>query len=243
MKRKSAYRSILVRSSAAFLLLAALSAFPLCAARAEETSTPTDLTNRCTVRLPEDSAAFAARLSDNRYNSRISFSKEETLEISLAEGAKGLYIAWYTAPVAVTNRIYGRFRRRGRLSAGKSGPHQRILSAAFGLQNSPRLRGKNIFHLRTEGIRFRDAARGALHHGGAAKAAQGDADPRAYGGRSLRFRLPAAVFLRKGTRRSFSSPRRADKPSSRPLRQDTRWAPARSRSLQDFPTIGTRSSI
>ena len=100
MSQKSVYRSKLFRSTAAFLLLTALLAPSFRAARAEETSLPNELTSRCTILLPEDSVGFSARLTDNRYNSRISFTKSETLEITLAEGAKGLYVAWYSAPEA-----------------------------------------------------------------------------------------------------------------------------------------------
>lgn len=100
MNPKSAYRLNPARSIAAFLLFTVLLVPSFRAARAEETGVISDLTSRCAIRLPEDSAAFAARLSDNRYNSRISFSKGEALEVALADGAKGLYIAWYNAPEA-----------------------------------------------------------------------------------------------------------------------------------------------
>ncbi|NLI52828.1 MAG: hypothetical protein GX417_00730 [Clostridiales bacterium] len=100
MNPKSVYHSKFLRSAGAFLLLVAL-LFPVSgSARAEETGMAGELTDQCTVTLPERSASFAARLTDGRYNSRISFKKDEMLEVMLPDGAKGLYIAWYAAPEA-----------------------------------------------------------------------------------------------------------------------------------------------
>lgn len=101
MNSKSVYHSKYIRRAAAFLLLISLLLPAVVSARAEGDGTAEDLTGSCAVVLPERSAAFAARLSDGRYNSRISFKKEESLEIMLSDGAKGLYIAWYEAPEAV----------------------------------------------------------------------------------------------------------------------------------------------
>lgn len=69
-------------------------------AHAEEDGAPADLTAQCALTLPEDSASLASRLSDNRYNSRISFTAKEELKVDVPSEAKGLYIAWYTAPQA-----------------------------------------------------------------------------------------------------------------------------------------------
>ena len=100
MTLKSVYRTNGIRRTAAFLLLTALLTPAFRAASAEIDNPPADLTGRCAIALPEDSKAVAARLTDMRYNSRISFSKDESLEITLVNGAKGLYVAWYAAPEA-----------------------------------------------------------------------------------------------------------------------------------------------
>ena len=98
MQFKSVYCSKFFRSAAAFALLCAMLLPAASAARAEETQEASELTSQSTVKLPERSAAFESRLTDGRYNSRISFQPGETLDVSLADGAKGVYIAWYTAP-------------------------------------------------------------------------------------------------------------------------------------------------
>ncbi len=100
MNLKSVYYSKRFRSAAAFFLLTGLLLPVFASARADDSDTASDLMSACTITLPEDSVNYVARLTDNRYNSRISFSKTETLEISLPNGAKGLYVAWYEAPVA-----------------------------------------------------------------------------------------------------------------------------------------------
>ena len=97
MSLKSVYGSKLFRSAAAFLLLGAMLLPAFRAARAEEAAGG-ELTSSCKVTLPERSASFEPRLTDARYNSRISFQPEESLELKLADGAKGLYVAWYTPP-------------------------------------------------------------------------------------------------------------------------------------------------
>ena len=100
MRQRGGLRSKLIWRASAFLLLAALLVPAWQGAHAEGNGTTDDLTSRCKLILPERSAGFAARLSDNRYNSRISFKPAETLEVQLASGAKGVYVAWYTAPEA-----------------------------------------------------------------------------------------------------------------------------------------------
>ena len=100
MQFKSVYHSKFFRSAAAFALLCALLAPAATAARAENGQETNELTSQSAVTLPDRSAAFEPRLTDGRYNSRISFQPGETLEVSLADGAKGVYIAWYTAPEA-----------------------------------------------------------------------------------------------------------------------------------------------
>lgn len=100
MQFKSVYRSKFFRSAAAFALLCAMLLSATSAARAEETPEASELTSESTVTLPERSASFEPRLTDGRYNSRISFQPGEALDVSLADGAKGVYIAWYTAPEA-----------------------------------------------------------------------------------------------------------------------------------------------
>ncbi len=102
MSLKSVYGSKFFRSAAAFFLLCAmlLPAFP--AAHAETSAEAGELTAECTFTLPEDSISFASRLTDERYNSRISFDKSEALEVKVADGAKGIYVAWYAAPEAAT---------------------------------------------------------------------------------------------------------------------------------------------
>ena len=99
MRQRSVLRSKFLLRASAFLLLAPLLFSAPTSALAEENET--DLTSACTLTLPERSASFAARLSDLRYNSRISFKAGETLELTLASGAKGVYVAWYTAPESV----------------------------------------------------------------------------------------------------------------------------------------------
>ncbi len=101
MVLKSVYGSKLIRSAAAFFLLGAMLLPAVHAARAEADE-PVELTALCDFTLPERLADFEPRLTDVRYNSRISFSKDEALEITLADGARGLYIAWHTAPEAAT---------------------------------------------------------------------------------------------------------------------------------------------
>lgn len=98
MALHSVYGSKLFRSAAAFFLLCAM-LMPASAARAEG-GEPVNLTGECTITLPERSVSFEERLTDARYNSRISFQPGEALDVKLADGAKGLYVAWYTAPEA-----------------------------------------------------------------------------------------------------------------------------------------------
>ena len=100
MQFKSVYRSKILRSAAAFALLCTMLMPAASSALAEGGEDTSNLTNQSTVTLPERSAAFEPRLTDGRYNSRISFQPQEALELTLADGAKGLYIAWYTAPEA-----------------------------------------------------------------------------------------------------------------------------------------------
>jgi len=94
------YGSRLFRSAAAFFLLCAM-LLPATGALAEG-GEAADLTQESKIVLPERSASFEHRLTDTRYNSRISFEPGEVLEVALADGAKGLYVAWYTAPEAAT---------------------------------------------------------------------------------------------------------------------------------------------
>ncbi|MBA4347421.1 MAG: hypothetical protein C0413_01010 [Clostridiales bacterium] len=100
MALHSVYGSKLLRSAAAFFLLCAW-LLPVHAARAEDAE-PINLTGECRFTLPERSASFEHRLTDARYNSRISFQPDETLEVTLADGAKGLYVAWHMAPEAAS---------------------------------------------------------------------------------------------------------------------------------------------
>lgn len=102
MLLKSVYDSKFFRSAAAFFLLSALLLPAFASARAEESTEPADLTSGCSVTLPERSAAFESRLTDDNYNSRISFNADESLALTLPSGAKGLYIGWYAAPEAAT---------------------------------------------------------------------------------------------------------------------------------------------
>ncbi len=102
MGLKSAYGSRLWRNAATFFLLGVMLLSVFATARAEDGAGYTELTEGCVATLPERSAAFAPRLTDARYNSRISFQTGEALELSLTEGARGLYVAWYTAPEAAT---------------------------------------------------------------------------------------------------------------------------------------------
>jgi len=67
-------------------------------AETETEAEATDLTQQCEITLPERSESFLYRFSDNRYNSRVSFTKEEALTIAVPSEAAGLYVAWYTAP-------------------------------------------------------------------------------------------------------------------------------------------------
>ena len=102
MLLKSVYDSKFFRSAAAFFLLSAMLLPAFASARAEESTEPADLTSGCSVALPERSAAFESRLTDDNYNSRISFNADESLALTLPSGAKGLYIGWYAAPEAAT---------------------------------------------------------------------------------------------------------------------------------------------
>ena len=106
MSLKSVYGSKLFRSAAAFLLLGAILLPAFGASRAEEAENG-ELTSACTVTLPERSVSFEHRLTDERYNSRISFEPEETLLVKVAKGAKGLYVAWYTPPKAALIEMLG----------------------------------------------------------------------------------------------------------------------------------------
>jgi len=67
-------------------------------AHAEAEPDATDLTDQCEITLPERSESFLYRFTDGRYNSRVSFTKDETLTIAVPDEAAGLYVAWYTAP-------------------------------------------------------------------------------------------------------------------------------------------------
>ena len=100
MHLKSVYDSKFFRSAAAFFLLSAMLLPQVSAARAEGSAEASDLTASCTFTLPERSSAFEPRLTDDYYNSRISFDAGESLEIAMVSGAKGLYIGWYDAPQA-----------------------------------------------------------------------------------------------------------------------------------------------
>ena len=102
MLLKSVYDSKFFRSAAAFFLLSALLLPAFASARAEGSTEPADLTSGCSVTLPEPSTAFESRLTDDNYNSRISFNADESLALTLPSGAKGLYIGWYAAPEAAT---------------------------------------------------------------------------------------------------------------------------------------------
>lgn len=102
MSRTNAASLKILKGAILFTLAAGL-LLPLGVKRsalAEEESAPTDLTAQCTLHLPEDVAGFASRLSDDRYNSRISFTAKEELTVDVPSEARGLYIAWYTAPEA-----------------------------------------------------------------------------------------------------------------------------------------------
>lgn len=101
MSLKSVYGSKLFRSAVAFFLLCAMLLPAFAVARAESTETG-ELTASCIVTLPERTASFAPRLTDGRYNSRISFEPGEALTVSLAAGAKGIYLAWHAAPENTT---------------------------------------------------------------------------------------------------------------------------------------------
>ena len=100
MRLKSVYDSKQFRSAAAFFLLGAMLLPTFAVARAEGSTEASDLTSSCTFTLPERSSSFEPRLTDDYYNSRISFDADESLEITIASGAKGLYIGWYAAPKA-----------------------------------------------------------------------------------------------------------------------------------------------
>ena len=103
MSFKSVYGSKLFRSAAAFLLLGLMLLPVATTAHAEgdaEVGAKGELTQACTFTLPERSASFEPRLTDARYNSRISFEPDEVLLLKLAEGARGLYVAWYAPPQA-----------------------------------------------------------------------------------------------------------------------------------------------
>ena len=100
MSLKSVYGSKFFMSAATFFLISALILPAINAARAEDGAGYSELTAVCATTLPERSAAFAPRLTDARYNSRISFQSGEALELTLAQGARGLYVAWFTAPEA-----------------------------------------------------------------------------------------------------------------------------------------------
>ncbi|MEA4915557.1 MAG: phosphodiester glycosidase family protein [Christensenella sp.] len=102
MRLKSVYDSKFFRSAAAFFLLSAMLLPAFASARAEESTEPADLTSGCSVTLPERSVAFESRLTDDNYNSRISFNADESLALTLPSGAKGLYVGWYAAPEAAT---------------------------------------------------------------------------------------------------------------------------------------------
>ena len=102
MRFKSVYGSKWFRSAAGFLLLGAmlLPAVSVSRAEADEVEANGDLTQACKVALPERSVSFEPRLTDARYNSRISFEPDESLALKLGEGARGLYVAWYAPPEA-----------------------------------------------------------------------------------------------------------------------------------------------
>jgi len=102
MRFQSVYDSKLFRSAAAFFLLSAMLFPAVTTARAEENVEGRDLTSECTFTLPDRSVSFEPRLTDDYYNSRISFDADEVLALKLPSGAKGLYIGWYTAPEAAT---------------------------------------------------------------------------------------------------------------------------------------------
>ena len=100
MRQTGVLRSKFIWRASAFLFVAAVLLPIQQSAHAEGDGAGNNLTSQCKITLPERSTEFAARLSDNRYNSRISFKPAETLEVQLVSGAKGVYVAWYTAPEA-----------------------------------------------------------------------------------------------------------------------------------------------
>ena len=100
MQFKRVYHSKLIRSAAAFVLLCAMLVSAMPVAHAEGGQETGELTRQSALTLPKGSAAFEPRLTDGRYNSRITFQPGEALEITPADGAKGVYIAWYAAPEA-----------------------------------------------------------------------------------------------------------------------------------------------
>lgn len=88
-----------LRTLAAFCALLLLPLAPM-SAQAEETQPSGECTAESTFSLPESKATLAARLTDGRYNSRVTFTKDETLVLTPAAGARGLYVAWHTVPAA-----------------------------------------------------------------------------------------------------------------------------------------------
>ncbi len=102
MRFQSVYDSKFFRSAAAFFLLSAMLFPAVSTARAEENAQASDLTSKCTFTLPDRSVSFESRLTDDNYNSRISFNADESLALKLVSGAKGLYIGWYASPEAAT---------------------------------------------------------------------------------------------------------------------------------------------
>lgn len=161
MRFQSVYDSKFFKAQPLFLLGAML--FPtVTTARAEGNAQASDLTSNCTFTLPERSVSFEPRLTDDYYNSRISFDLDETLTVTLPSGAKGLYIGWYTAPEAATIE-----------SLDASGTVMQSVSANPDLLNdyyplpdncaSVRVTSrKEVCHLRGACLRYRDRAGRAL---------------------------------------------------------------------------------
>lgn len=161
MRQTGVLRSKLIRRASAFLFVVALLLPIQQSAHAEGDGAGNNLTSQCKITLPERSTEFAARLSDNRYNSRISFKPAETLEVQLASGAKGVYIAWYTAPEAAL--IEALNASGGVLTSIEASPD--LLNDYYALpEGSARLRisGKKAFSISELGVYNAETAPDAL---------------------------------------------------------------------------------
>ncbi len=97
MIRKMIYHRTAAALTACLLLAGCF--IPAGIARAEEAEIQTEqigtITAACTITLPEELSGKEYRLTDSLVESYQSFTKGQTIQVDLPDGAQGLYLQWY----------------------------------------------------------------------------------------------------------------------------------------------------